>query len=97
MSNDLSIGTAVSMEIAKLEEALHKTLPDFPNLLRNIHKQLRANPDCVTLLKEEEIAVVVKSLEKFSATQIVGDTVKSASKPASLKKKLGALNLDEDL
>lgn len=69
---------------AELEDALDKALPGFPHILKDIHETLRADPEVVTLLKEEEIAVIVKGLERHAHIIV---TPAKAKKAASSKSK----------
>lgn len=64
---------------AELEDALEKALPGFPHILKDIHETLRADPEVVTLLKEEEIAIIVKGLERHSHIAVVPAKAKKAS------------------
>jgi len=102
MSTSANLSEITAAEIAQkvsaLEQALHAKLPNFPILLRDIHKQLSQNPDCVTLLKEEEIGIIIRGLEEFTQVRLITDKVKkAASSPASVKKQLASLDLDKDL
>lgn len=60
----------VREQIASLQEALLSAHPTMPILLREIHKTLKADPEVVTLLSEEEIGVVVNGLSKQTQTTI---------------------------
>ena len=55
---------AVRESIIKLEDAIKTAHPTMPVLLREIHSILKKDPEVVTLLSEEEIAVLVNGLEK---------------------------------
>ena len=50
----------IKEKIISLESALLAQHPSMPTLLRDIWQQLKSNPDCVTLLSETEIGVIVK-------------------------------------
>lgn len=68
---------------AELEDALDKALPGFPHILKDIHETLRADPEVVTLLKEEEIAVIVKGLERHAHIIVTPAKVKKAASSKS--------------
>lgn len=72
--------------IAKLQELILTAHPTLPVLLRTIHKQLRDDPELVTILSEEEIGIIINGLKVQTNTEIVTSTVKSST-TAKLKKK----------
>ena len=51
-------------KIQTLDERIKTAHPLMPVLLREIHTVLRAQPDNVTLLSEEEIKIIVNGLMK---------------------------------
>lgn len=73
----------IAMEMAELEDALEKQVPGFANILRDIHIKLREDPNTVTLLSEEEIATIVKGLERHANVTL---TTKAAKPTAKAKK-----------
>jgi hypothetical protein len=75
----------VKEKLAALEQALLKQLPTMPTLLRDIHRSLKADPDTVTLLSEEECAVLVQGLKKQTGTTIATSALKSPKKKALSK------------
>lgn len=79
----MNLSEQIKENVAALESALASQHPTMPSLLQSIWKQLKANPDCVTLLTEEEIGVIVNGLKKQTATEIA--TVALKSKTKSLK------------
>lgn len=79
-------------KLLSLETALTSHHPQLPSLLREIHTTLRKDPDLVTALTDEQIAVVVAALKKQTATEIVTSTSKSKSSSKSLKN-IGILDL----
>ena len=88
----------IQANILSLQAELQKTVPNIPTILSTIHKQLLANPDCVTLLKEEEIATIVSGLDKQGGMLLTQSMVKkAASSPKSITAKLKTMNLDTDL
>lgn len=70
----------IKEKIISLESALLAQHPSMPTLLRDIWQQLKSNPDCVTLLDETEIGVIVNGLQKQTATQIATVALKSKGK-----------------
>ena len=61
----------IAMEMAELEAALDAQVPGFVSILSTIHKKLKADPDVVTLLDDEEIGRIVAGLEKHTNVTIV--------------------------
>lgn len=59
-----------------LRDAIHTKHPTMPVLLMQIHKQLTADPEIVTLLNEEGIGIIVKGLEIQTKTELVSVVVK---------------------
>jgi predicted MarR family transcription regulator len=70
----------ISSHILELQTAIEASLPKYALMLRDIHKALQANPDVVTLLKEEEIAIIVSGLEKHTKTELITATKNTAKK-----------------
>ena len=87
----------IQFQISSLSDALSKALPTYATLLRDIRKQLNETPECVTLLSEEDISVVIRGAEKFSGFQLAESVVSKKSTAASQKKQIAQLNLDEDI
>ena len=79
----MNLNEQISEKILSLNNALTSQHPTMPSLLQDIWKVLKANPDCVTLLTEDEIGVIVNGLKKQTATEIA--TVALKSKTKSLK------------
>lgn len=75
--------------IESLRIAIHEVHPTMPQLLQTIWKQLKDNPDCVTILKPEQIAVIVQGAEIQTNIKIS----EGISKPKTSKKK--ALTVDD--
>lgn len=84
----IPVGFELKEKVAKLQEALLNKHPQMPVLLREIHAAIKAQPEQVTLLEEEEIQVIVKGLEKQTGVELatsVVKTSKSTSKTAQIK------------
>lgn len=75
----------IQENIIRLESMLLLQLPDYPTLLRDIHRQLKKDESLVTLLKEEEIAILVNGMslqtgvifKETAAKQAKGKSIKS--------------------
>lgn len=81
----MDIATQIKEKILSLQTALLEQHPIMPALLRDIHSNLKANPDVVTLLTEEEICIIVNGLERQTNTFIAASVVASKSKTKSAK------------
>ena len=73
----------VQEKLASLEVALLERLPEMPTLLRDIHKQLKKDPEMVTLLSEEECAILVEGLKRQTNTAISTSALKTKTKAQS--------------
>lgn len=74
----------VSAKILDLQSRLLSQHPTMPILLREIHKELLANPDVVTLLSSEDRSIIISGLEKYTKTELITAT-KNVSKKAISK------------
>lgn len=74
----------VQEAIQDLSTKLISAHPEMPILLRKIHQQLKADPDIVTLLTEEEIGIIVNGLSKQTQTAI-STSISSGKKGKSIK------------
>lgn len=74
----------VREKLLGLEKALNDQLPGIPSMLRTIHQILKKDEELVTLLSEEECAVLVNGLKKQTATEIATSALK-APRGKSLK------------
>ena len=81
----LSAHEAISIKIQELYDAVQKTLPNMPTLLRDIHSNLKQDPELVTLLSPEEVSIIVSGLSKQTQTTIT-TSILSGSKGKALKK-----------
>ena len=73
----------VKEKLASLEAALLEKLPTMPTILRDIHRSLKADPDVVTLLTEEEIAILINGLKKQTGTVVATSALKAPRKALS--------------
>lgn len=76
----------VKEKLAALEEALLSDTPSMPTLLRAIHRTLKQDPDIVTILSEEECAILVSGLKKQTGIEIAAKAIKK--KPTKALSKL---------
>lgn len=70
----------IKEKVLALQESMLSSHPQMPTLLRQIHTQLRADPEIVTLLSEDEISIIVSGLMKQTQTELVVASVKSKTK-----------------
>ena len=70
----------IQEKLAGLEAALTSSTPGISTLLRDIHVNLKRDPDVVTLLSEEECGILVAGLKKQTATEIATSALKSGKK-----------------
>lgn len=77
-----ALNIEIKSKLDELQQALLTAHPTMPTLLRDIHKTLKAQPEQVTLMTDEEIAIVVQGLEKQTNSHLAA----SAMKPTKAKK-----------
>ena len=75
----------IQEKLVQLQEKLETNVPGIAILLRDIHQTLKADPDTVTLLSEEECSILVRGLKKQTATEIATSALKSGGKKAMSK------------
>jgi len=75
----------ISIKIQELYDAVQSTLPNMPTLLREIHSNLKQDPEIVTLLTPEQVSIIVSGLSKQTQTTIT-TSILTGSKGKSLKK-----------
>ncbi len=66
----------LKLKIAELQDMIHAAHPRMPLLLKDIHLLLKSDPDNVTLLTDEDIAIIVSGLKKQTMTEITTATLK---------------------
>ena len=87
----------LSERILSLQSAILSKHPTMPSLLQEIWKALKAQPENVTLMSEEEIAIVVQGLQAQTGVSLAASVSKSAKSPtasAAVKNKIAQLGLD---
>lgn len=87
-------GFELQEKVAALSQAILARHPQMPQLLREIYQNLRQQPENVTLLKEDEIAIIVSGLKIQTQTEFASAVVKSPSATKSLKNKIASLGAD---
>ena len=75
----------VSDKIRDLDASIKATHPTMPKLLHDIWGTLQTYPECVTLLEESQIEIVISGLEKLVDTDLAAITLKSAVKGTKSK------------
>lgn len=80
-------------KISQLQESLLEAHPSMPILLREIHTQLRKDPELVTIISEDEIGIIVNGLKKQTNTEIA--TKVKTTKAATMKKQVANVNIDD--
>lgn len=75
----------ISLKIAELQAAILASHPTMPTLLRDIHKNLLLDPEIVTILKPEQVAVIINGLSKQTNTIIMAEIVSGKKGKAASK------------
>ena len=70
----------IKEKLAELESLLIAQNPNISVVLRDAHKILKADPDLVTILSEEECSILVRGLKKQTQTEIVTKKLKAPKK-----------------
>ena len=86
---DTSQAYEVKEKLARLENLLLERAPGLPTLLRDIHKQLKADPDVVTILTEDECNILVRGLLEQTKTTIATAVIKRKPKKAMKDMQVG--------
>ena len=84
-------------KVLALDSAIKDRLPTMPTLLQEIWRTLKAQPENVTLMTEEEIGVIVSGLQvqtNTSLAQTMTKSSKSAAATKSVSAKINQLGLD---
>ena len=89
---NLPSASELDRNVLELQEALLARHPRMPGLLREIHTALRAQPENVTLLNEDQISVIVNGLKVQTGVEFAAISAKSSSK--GLKAKIAAQGVD---
>lgn len=81
----------VREKLAQLEADLTSATPNIAVLLRDIHRNLKSDPDLVTILSEEECSILVRGLKHQTNTSIATTAIKRKPKKALSKMTLADL------
>lgn len=84
---------ALQEKVAELSGLILSKHPKMPQLLREIHATLRKQPENVTLLNEEEIAVIVSGLKVQTGVEFATAALKDKS--ASTTKRLKNASVED--
>lgn len=71
-------------KLASLSASLEASLP-IREVLRDIHTNLKQDPDNATLLSEDEVAIIVAGLKKQTNTEITTSAIKGSKNTKKLK------------
>jgi hypothetical protein len=82
----------IKEKILSLQNALLESNPRMPVLLQEIHRTLKNDPAIVTLLQEDEIAVIVSGLKVQTSTVIATTAVKGS---VAGRKSLSKVSVDD--
>lgn len=93
MTTPVPEGFELKNKVQELSDAITAKHPRMSTLLHEIWKTLKAYPENVTLLAEEDIQKIVAGLELQTQTKLAATITKGSSK-SSLAKKLA--NIDDD-
>lgn len=85
MSTESNQAYQIKEKLAQLEAALLAQTPGMKELLHEIHRSLKADPEVVTLLSEQECSILVRGLKKLTATEIATKSLGASRKKAQSK------------
>lgn len=86
-------GYELREKVAALQATILAKHPTMPSLLSEIHKNIKANPEQITLLSEEDISTIVNGLEIQTKTFLMSTVSKPAAAKSSMAK-IKQLGLD---
>lgn len=69
-------------KLAQLQDQLENNVPGIANLLRDIHREIKRDPDVATILTEDECVILVNGLKKQTASEIATTAAKKKPKKA---------------
>lgn len=85
LTQESKLPVSLLQSVTSLEEALLDRHPRMPGLLSEVYKALKAQPENVTLMNEEEIHVIVECLKVQTGVEFAEKITKSKSASAKLK------------
>lgn len=71
--------------ILELEQRILSKHPQMPQLLSIIHRQLKQDPEIVTLLEPQHIATIVSGLQAHTKTTLIAKVMNDGTKKKSLR------------
>ncbi len=83
----------LSSKVQQLSDLILSKHPMMPTLLREIHTTLRAYPEQVTLLSEEQISQIVQGLKVQTGVEFASSITKTSG-AKNLKAKIAAQGAD---
>lgn len=89
---NLPSGSELYDKVIELQTSLLDRHPRMPSLLREIHTALRAQPENVTLLSEDQISVIVNGLKVQTGVEFAAAATKGTAK--GIKSKIAAQGVD---
>ena len=69
----------IQNNLAMIKEELAKTIPNIAQSIRFIHQALSKDQDLVTIMSEEELAVLISGLKVQTRTEITASVAKSGA------------------
>ena len=79
-------------KVLALDAAIKDRHPTMPTLLQEIWRTLKAQPENVTLMTEEEIGIIVSGLQVQTNTSLAQTIAKSSKSAAATKSVVGKIN-----
>ena len=79
-------------KVISLDTAIKSRHPTMPTLLQEIWRTLKAQPENVTLMTEEEIGVIVSGLQVQTNVSLAQNMTKSSKSAAATKSVVGKIN-----
>ena len=77
--------TEIFSKLVELEQALVSLHPSMPVLLQKIHKQLKEDPAIVTIMSEDDIAIIFRALETHTNIKLLEVNTKKLPKKKGSK------------
>jgi len=89
-----ALGFELQEKLTALQSAILAKHPTMPTLLQDIHRALKLQPENVTLMSEEEIAIVVSGLQAQTQVSLVKEVVAKKATTKSVTARFAALGMD---
>lgn len=78
----------IKEKLAELEAALLEATPTMPGILREIHGQLKKDDSLVSILSDDECAILVNGLKAQTSTIIAASALKKGVGKKKAQKKI---------